>query len=52
MEPDRGERTSRCSSRAPSIADVQHNGLGGLLGALLAWLLFGLLKPYKQPMVA
>jgi glycopeptide antibiotics resistance protein len=39
-------------SRAPSIADVQHNGLGGLLGALPAWPLFRLLKPYKQPMVA
>lgn len=24
-------------SRVPSFADVQHNGLGGLVGALLAW---------------
>lgn len=24
-------------SRVPTLADVQHNGLGGLLGALLAW---------------
>lgn len=24
-------------SRVPTIADVEHNGLGGLLGALLAW---------------
>jgi glycopeptide antibiotics resistance protein len=39
-------------SRVPSIADVQHNGLGGLLGALLAWPLSRLLKVYKQPMVA
>jgi hypothetical protein len=34
------------------MADVQHNGIVGLLGALLAWPLFRLLKPYKQPMVA
>jgi hypothetical protein len=27
-------------SRLPSIADVQHNGLVGLRGALLAWPLF------------
>ncbi len=39
-------------SRVPSIADVQHNGLGGLLGAVLAWPLFRLLMPDKQPMVA
>ena len=24
-------------SRVPSVADVEHNGLGGLIGALLAW---------------
>jgi glycopeptide antibiotics resistance protein len=24
-------------SRVPSLADVEHNGLGGLIGALLAW---------------
>lgn len=24
-------------SRVPSVADVRHNGLGGLVGALLAW---------------
>jgi VanZ family protein len=24
-------------SRVPSLADIQHNSLGGLLGALLAW---------------
>lgn len=24
-------------SRVPSIADVEHNGLGGAIGALLAW---------------
>ena len=24
-------------SRVPSLADVEHNGLGGLVGALIAW---------------
>jgi len=24
-------------SRVPSVADVEHNGLGGLVGAVLAW---------------
>jgi VanZ family protein len=24
-------------SRVPSLADVEHNGLGGLIGALLGW---------------
>jgi glycopeptide antibiotics resistance protein len=24
-------------SRVPSIADVEHNGLGGLIGAIVAW---------------
>jgi hypothetical protein len=28
-------------SRVASVADVQHNGLGGLVGALLAWPLSG-----------
>ena len=45
-------------SRVPSLADVQHNGLGGLFGALLAWPfavpLFGGpgAEELKQPMVA
>jgi glycopeptide antibiotics resistance protein len=25
------------SSRVPSLADVEHNGLGGAIGALIAW---------------
>ena len=44
-------------SRVPSLADVQHNGLGGLFGALLAWPFA--VPPFgdqaenpKQPMVA
>jgi VanZ family protein len=24
-------------SRVPSLADVEHNGLGGVIGAALAW---------------
>lgn len=45
-------------SRVPSVADVEHNGLGGLFGALLAWPfsvpLFGGqdIEDSKQPMVA
>ena len=27
-------------SRVPSIADVEHNALGGLIGALMAWTLW------------
>ena len=32
-------------SRVPSLADVEHNGLGGLVGALLAWPLVRWLRP-------
>jgi hypothetical protein len=39
-------------SRVPSVADVQHNGLGGLVGAALAWPLLWLRRPLKQPKVA
>ncbi len=31
-------------SRVPSLADVEHNSLGGLIGALLAWPLVRLLR--------
>ena len=45
-------------SRVPSLADVQHNGLGGLIGVFAAWPLVLLLsrrsgiEGLKQPMVA
>ena len=39
-------------SRVPSVADVQHNGLGGLVGALLAWPMSRPGSSFKQPMVA
>jgi len=39
-------------SRVPSIADVQHNGLGGVVGALLAWPVSRTGRSFKQPMVA
>lgn len=38
-------------TRVPSVADVQHNGLGGALGVLVAWPLTWW-ATYKQPMVA
>ncbi|RNL65720.1 VanZ family protein [Nocardioides marmoriginsengisoli] len=39
-------------SRVPTIADVQHNSLGGLIGSLVAWPLLWLSRPLKQPKVA
>jgi glycopeptide antibiotics resistance protein len=43
-------------SRVPSRADVEHNGLGGLFGALLAWPFAArwarMPEDQKQPMVA
>jgi hypothetical protein len=39
-------------SRVPSVADVQHNGLGGLVGAVVAWPLLWLRRTLGQPKVA
>jgi glycopeptide antibiotics resistance protein len=39
-------------TRVASIADVQHNAFGGLLGVVVAWLFLRLFKHRKQPMVA
>ncbi len=36
-------------SRVPSLADVEHNTLGGLIGALLAWPLVRLLRRRPTP---
>ena len=42
-------------SRVPSLADVEHNGLGGLIGAVLAWPLAVWLRrrpsPVRQPVM-
>lgn len=39
-------------TRVPTIADVEHNGLGGVIGALVAWPLLWLSRPSRQPKVA
>jgi glycopeptide antibiotics resistance protein len=35
-------------SRVATIADVQHNSLGGLIGAVVAWPLVALLRPSRH----
>jgi glycopeptide antibiotics resistance protein len=39
-------------TRVPSVADVQHNGLGGVLGVVVALPLLWLARPNKQLKVA
>jgi glycopeptide antibiotics resistance protein len=39
-----GAQHAYLPSRVPSLADVEHNGLGGLIGALLAWPLVAWLR--------